>query len=88
LTRWGDRSSPWLRRGKPDLKNKGTSNIEHPTPNIEFVKSVSSVVKKVFAVVVEDEPSPSNFAAPRDENDDEEEYNPFSSQTSAFSLQP
>jgi hypothetical protein len=46
------------------------------------------VVKKVFAVVVEDEPSPSNFAAPRDENDDEEEYNPFSSQTSAFSLQP
>ena len=52
------------------------------------MKSVSSVVKKVFAVVVEDEPSPSNFAAPRDENDDEEEYNPFSSQTSAFSLQP
>jgi hypothetical protein len=51
------------RRRWERLNSKGRwENIEHPTPNIEFVKPVSSVVKKVFAVF-EDE----------DENDDEEE---------------
>jgi hypothetical protein len=63
----GEHRKPRRRRWERlNSKDKGeTSNIEHPTPNIEFVKSVSSVVKEAFAVVVEDE----------DENDDEEECN-------------